>query len=90
MLIIFCFGVSSNLSPEKSPTAEILGKCLLRKIDLRKYMCKISAVGLVRCEKFEETPKQKVNNKSNLNRFHFRYLILVLISFGNPPDKYIE
>ena len=60
MLITFCFGVSSNLSQEKSPTAEILGKCFLRKIVLRKYMCKISAVGLFCCDKFEETPKQKV------------------------------
>ena len=29
MLITFCFGVSSNLSQEKSPTVEILGKYFL-------------------------------------------------------------
>ena len=72
MLITFCFGVSSNLSQEKSPTAEILGKCFLQKIVLRKYMRKISAVGLFCCDKFEETPKQKVINMSKLNKFHFR------------------
>ena len=71
MLITFCFGVSSNLSQEKSPTAEILGKYFLRKIVLRKYMCKISAVGLFCCDKFEETSKQKVINMSKLNKFHF-------------------
>ena len=60
MLITFCFGVSSNLSQEKSPTAEILGKYFLRTIVPRKYMHKISAVGLFSCDKFEEITKQKV------------------------------
>ena len=72
MLITFCFGGSLNLSQEKSPTAVILGKCFLRKIVLRKYMRKISAVGLFCCDKFEETPKQKVINMSKLNKLHFR------------------
>ena len=58
--ITFCFGVSSNLSQEKSPTGEILGKYFPRTIVPRKYMHKISAVGLFSCDKFEETPKQKV------------------------------
>ena len=35
-------------------------------------MRKISAVGLFCCDKFEETPKQKVINMSKLNKFHFR------------------
>ena len=61
MSITFCFGVSSNSSQEKSPTAEILGKYFLRTIVPRKYMGKISTVGLFSCDKFEETPKQKVN-----------------------------
>ena len=58
----FCFGVSSNLSQQKSQTAEILGKYFLQTIVPRKwkYMRKISAVGLFCCDKFEETPKQKV------------------------------
>ena len=34
-------------------------------------MRKISAVGLFCCDKFEETPKQKVINMSKLNKFHF-------------------
>ena len=71
MLITFCFGVSSNLSQQKSPTVEILCIYFLRKIVLRKYMRKISAVGLFCCDKFEETPKQKVINMSKLNKFHF-------------------
>ena len=49
--IAFCFGVSSNLSQEKSPTVEIVP---------RKYLPKISTVGLFSCDRFEETPKQKV------------------------------
>ena len=38
---------------------------------LRKFMHKISAVGLFCCDKFEETPKQKVINVSKLNKVHF-------------------
>ena len=68
MLITFCFGVSSNLSQQ---TVEILRIYFLQKIVLRKYMHKISAVGLFCCDKFEETPKQKVINMSKLNKFHF-------------------
>ena len=71
MLTAFCFGVFSNLSQEKSPTAEILGKWFLQKIVQRKYMREISAVGLYCSNKFEETPKQKVINMSKLNKFHF-------------------
>ena len=40
MLITFCFGVSSNLSQQKSPTAEILRIYFLRTIFRRKYMHK--------------------------------------------------
>ena len=65
------FGVSSNLSQQKSPTAEILGKYFLRTIVPRKYMHKISAVGLFCCDKFEETPKQKVIDLSKLQKIYF-------------------
>ena len=44
----------------------------LSEIHFRKYMRKISAVGLFSCDKFEETPKQKVINMSKLNKFHFK------------------
>ena len=71
MLITFCFGFSSNLSQQKSPTAEILRIYFLRTIFRRKYMHKISTVGLFCCDKFEETPKQKVINMSKLNKLHF-------------------
>ena len=69
MLITFCFGVSSNLSQEKSPTGEILGNYFLQTIVPRKYLPKISTVGLFSCDKFEETPKQNVINMSKLNKF---------------------
>ena len=71
MLITFCFGVSSNLWQQKSPIAEVLRIYFLRTIFWRKFMRKISAVGLFCCDKFEETPKQKVINMSKLNKFHF-------------------
>ena len=83
MLITFCFGVSSNLSQEKSPTAEILGKYFLRTIVPRKYMRKISAVGLFCCDKFEETPKQKVIDLSKLNKFYFKTEFMCFILFAN-------
>ena len=60
MLTTFSFGVSSNLSQEKSPTVEILHKYFLGTVAWRKYLPKISAVGFFSCDKFEETPKQKV------------------------------
>ena len=64
MLITFCFGVSSNLSQEKSLTVEILDIYFFGTIVWRKYLPKIFAVGLFCCDKFEETPKQKVINMS--------------------------
>merc|ERR1712218_433512 len=69
--ITFCFRVSSNLSQEKSPTAKILGKYFLRTIVPRKYMRKISSVGLFCCDKFEETTKQKVIDLSKFKNFYF-------------------
>ena len=72
MLITFCFGVSSNLSQQKSPTAEILCICFLRTIFWRKHLPKITAVALFSCDKFEEPPKQEVINMSKLNKFYFR------------------
>ena len=47
MLITFSFGVSSNLSQQKSLTAEIIGKYFFRTIVPRKYMSIISDVGLL-------------------------------------------
>ena len=76
--ITFCFGVSLNLLQQKSPTAEIFGKYFLRTIVPRKYMGKISAVGLFCCDKFEETPKQKVIDLSKLKIFYFSSEILTL------------
>ena len=64
MSITFCFVVSSNLSQEKCTTVEILTIYFLETIVRRKYLPKISAVGLVSCHKFEETPKQKVIDMS--------------------------
>ena len=37
----------------------------------RKYMPKISAVGLFCCDKFEETPIKKVCNMSKLSESYF-------------------
>ena len=71
MSITFCVGVSSNLWQQKSPIAEVLCIYFLRTIFWRKFMRKISAVGLFCCDKFEETPKQKVINMSKLNKLHF-------------------
>ena len=58
-------------SQEKSTTSEILGKYFLRTIVPRKYMRKISAVGLFCCDKFEETPRQKVIDLSKFKNFYF-------------------
>ena len=60
MLHTFLIGVSSNLSQQKRPTAENLGIYFLGTIVPRKYMPKISAVGLFCCDEFEETPIKKV------------------------------
>ena len=37
----------------------------------RKYMPKISVVGLYCCDKFEETPNEKVVNMSKLTKSYF-------------------
>ena len=68
---LFCIGVSSNLSQQKSPTAEIIGINFLRTIVPRKYMSIISAVGPFCCDKFEETPNEEVVNKSKLTKSYF-------------------
>ena len=73
--ITFCFGVSSNLSQQKSPTAEILRIYFLGTIVRRKYLPKISAVGLFSCDKFEETPKQKVIDLSKFKIFYFSSIL---------------
>ena len=56
---------------QKSPTAKILSKYFLRTIDPRKYKRKISAVELFCCDKFEETPKQKVIDLSKFEKLYF-------------------
>ena len=68
MLDTFLFGVSSNLSQQKSPTAETI------------YMPIISAVGLFYCDKFEETPNEKVSNMSKLTKSYFRLEFQILIT----------
>ena len=72
MLDTFSFGVSSNLSQQKSPTAEIIGIYFLGTIVPRKYMSMISAVGLFCYDKFEETPNEIVVNMSKLTKPYFR------------------
>ena len=46
-------------------------------------MRKISAVGLFCCDKFEETPKQKVIDLSKLNKFYFKTEFMCFILFAN-------
>ena len=76
MLTTFSFGVSSNLSQQKSPTAEIIGiyvrRYFLGTIIPRKYMPMISAIGLFCYDKFEETSNEKVVNMSKLTKPYFR------------------
>ena len=55
-----------------SPTAEIIGIYFFGTIVLKKYMRIISAVGLLCCDKFEETPNKKVSDLSKLNKLYFR------------------
>ena len=72
--ITFCFGVSSNLWQQNNPTtAEILRIYFLGTIGRRKYLSKISAVVFFSCDKFEETPKQKVIDLSKFIKIYFRY-----------------
>ena len=42
-------------------------------------MRKISAVGLFCCDKFEETPKQKVINLSKLQKFYFSPIMQLVV-----------
>ena len=72
MLDTFSFGVSSNLSKQKSLTAEILCIYFLGTIVQRKYLPKISAVGLFCYDKFDETPNKKVVNMSKLTKPYYR------------------
>ena len=81
MLTTFLFGASSNLAQQKSPTAEIIGIYFLGTIVPRKYsMPIISTVGLFCCDKFEETPKQKIINMSKLNKFYFNFEVAPFFS----------
>ena len=72
MLTTFSFGVSSNLSQQKGKTAKIIGMYFLRTIIPRKYVPIISAVGLFCCDKFEETPNEKVSKLSKLSKSYFK------------------
>ena len=72
MLTTFSFGVSSNLSQQKSSTAEIIGIYYLGTIVPRKYMSIISTVGLFCYDKFEEAPNEKMVNMSKLTKPYFK------------------
>ena len=56
------------------PTAEIVGIYFLETIVPRKYRPIFFAVGLFCCEKFEETPNEKVVNISKLTKPYFTKL----------------
>ena len=66
MLTTFLFGVSSNLSQQKSPTAEIIGTDFLGTISPVEHFC---------CDKFEETPNEKMVNISKLTKSYFNKCI---------------
>ena len=68
MLTTFWFGVSSNLSQQKSPTAEIIGIYFPEKIYAYNFHCWV----LFLCDKFEETPNEKVVNMTKLTKSYFR------------------
>ena len=70
-LITFTFEGFSNSSQQKSPIAEIVGIYFLGTIVPRKYRPIIFAFGHFCCEKFEETPNEKVNNSSKLSKSYF-------------------
>ena len=44
-----------------------------------QYLPKNSAVGLFSCDKFEETPKQKVIDLSKLEKFYFSFCVLIFV-----------
>ena len=71
MLDTLSFGVSSNLSQQKRPIAEIIDIYFVRTIVPRKYVPIISAVGAFGCDKFEETPNDKVSDLSKLTKPYF-------------------
>ena len=81
MLHTFLIEVSSNLSLQKSPTVKILGIYFLVTIIPRKYMPKISVIGLFCCDKFEETPIKKVCNMSKLSESYFKKVIKISVTF---------
>ena len=64
-----------------SPTAEILGKYFLRTIVPRKYLPKISTVGLFCCDKFEKTPNEKVVRMSKLTKPYFKAFRTSIVIF---------
>ena len=69
MLTTFSFGISSNLSQQKSPTAEIIGKYLFSRNNRPE---KMYAVGLFYYDKFEKIPNEKVVNMSKSTKPYFR------------------
>ena len=46
-------------------------------------MRKISTVGLICCDKFEETPKQKVIDLSKFKKFYFNNISLLYSNWFN-------
>ena len=66
------FGVSSNLSQQKSPTAEIFRHIFSGNYHSEKICQEISAVGLFCCDKFEENPNKKVSDLSKLSKPYFK------------------
>ena len=68
MLDTFSFGVSSK-EPNNGNYWHIFSQD--RTIVPRKYMPIISAVGFFCCDKFEETPNEKVSNMSKLTKSYF-------------------
>ena len=85
-LLTYSFGVSSNFSQQKSPTAKSIGLNFLGTIVLRKYMPTISAVGLFCCNQFEENPNEKVSKvtETYFSHFYFNNCYVVLRFLRNP------
>ena len=86
MLTTFSFGVSSIFLQQNSPTVEVIGIYFFGTIVLRKYMPIIFAVGLFCCDKFEETPNEKVVNMSKLTKSYFSKPHMDQL-FGKPPSS---
>ena len=87
MLLTFLIWVSSNLSQQKSPTAENYRYIFSQTIVPRKYMPIISTVGLFCCDKFEETQNKKVVNMSKLTKSYFKFQLFYILEGILYPNK---